>query len=1084
MQRSRRRTWFFLFAATSLSISPALGQEAPSKQEEKVPPIVIEELEQAYRFDNTGTAEYSSRARVHIRTEEGRQSFGQLFFPFRAEREEVRLEYVRTIKAGGQIVQAAVEQPMEVTAPVAQQAPMFSDLKYKVVPVPGLEVGDRLEYKVTNPLRVPLKPGDFWLTHYPTRQFPVLSERVTLDLPADRKVILKADESVPHVVEERDGRRRYQWVLSNPEAQKGKVLQRRLFTLSSLASLSELGAWYRDLQKDRAVLTPELQHLAEKIIGEKKNPKEKLEAIYRYVAQSIRYVSISLGLGGYQSHHASETVQNLYGDCKDKHTLLQVLLLAVGLEAYPALASLGADIEPAVPSPGQFDHVISVVPLGDQWVWLDTTLELAPLGFLPRALRGKQALVIRENESRLVETPKESPVPERRSARLAGEIDAKGTLSAKLRYENRGEHEIGWRQLFRRANSEAIELALRLDRPYVFWQATTEPSTNSDPLDLSAPFTVEYKLKQHHFVNPLKRSDSVHLPGLVLQRLPWTLPDKNSEGKTEKEEEIEVGGPLELEDEIELAAQPNYKMHLPEPVGQTRDFAAYEFSYGLREGKLWARRVLRVHEARVPIARRAELESFAKLVERDRDQGIAFERVGEVDLRALAEDMTARELYDAGREALDKQDMPLARDLFEKASRKDPQHKEAWKNLGYAYERLGQFEAAQDAYEKQIEINPRDDYAHNQLGEVLLLRGRTDEAIDAFKRQIEINPSHSDAHGNLADAYLRLERWSEAEEEFKKAAAITPKDSAVHFGLGRAQLKQGKREAARASFDRAIELDGSPGIYNDVAYMLAEKSEELDLALRYAESAVIRVEAELRLLDSLKNWQRTMSLQIRLGAFLDTLGWVLFQQRKPEKAANYVSAGFELHPHPDVAQHLARLYAVLGQPEKALRYYARSLGPAPGVPERSKLPAELESYVREKLIGPDGLQRKLEEINRDLGSLLGRLEPEGGAFTWPQDAPKNNSGSVFLVCLADENGRVQEAEALTGSEPWRSAALADVKKLKFAPVSWNDRPLKTLRHVNFLYSPGGKVEARQPDVFRSIPPGTPFVTITPLDKKE
>jgi transglutaminase-like putative cysteine protease len=49
----------------------------------------------------------------------------------------------------------------------------------------------------------------------------------------------------------------------------------------------------------------------------------KLRAIYSYVSLHYRYVAISFGIGRYQPHAAGEILGNQYGDCKDKHTLLQ-----------------------------------------------------------------------------------------------------------------------------------------------------------------------------------------------------------------------------------------------------------------------------------------------------------------------------------------------------------------------------------------------------------------------------------------------------------------------------------------------------------------------------------------------------------------------------------------------------------------------------------------------------------------------------------------------------------------------------------------------------------------------------------------
>jgi transglutaminase-like putative cysteine protease len=65
-----------------------------------------------------------------------------------------------------------------------------------------------------------------------------------------------------------------------------------------------------------------------------------------------------------------------YGDCKDKHTLFAALLAAEGIKAYPVLIRAEGDtdnVDPDVPSPMQFSHVITAVPQDKGYLFLDTT---------------------------------------------------------------------------------------------------------------------------------------------------------------------------------------------------------------------------------------------------------------------------------------------------------------------------------------------------------------------------------------------------------------------------------------------------------------------------------------------------------------------------------------------------------------------------------------------------------------------------------------------------------------------------------------------------------------------------------------
>src|ERR1041384_8227618 len=103
-------------------------------------------------------------------------------------------------------------------------------------------------------------------------------------------------------------------------------------------------------------------------------------------------------------------MNNQYGDCKDKHTLLASMLAATGLRAYPVLLNSTRKLDVDIPSPGQFDHVISAIPLGNETLWADTTSEVAPAGLLSPNLRNKKALMIpTAGPARLETTPADPP---------------------------------------------------------------------------------------------------------------------------------------------------------------------------------------------------------------------------------------------------------------------------------------------------------------------------------------------------------------------------------------------------------------------------------------------------------------------------------------------------------------------------------------------------------------------------------------------------------------------------------------------------------------------------------------------------
>ncbi len=219
---------------------------------------------------------------------------------------------------------------------------MFSSARVKVIVASKLEVGDQLEYRASRVRRAPVKQGDFWAIHYPKHRPGGKAERVVLDVPEGRKLTLKVDpDAPPYTLAKERQRARYSWELKAPSGDD-EAAPRWLFIASTLKGWDEVARWYGSVQAEGARITPEIEQLAANLTQGKSTPQQKVDAIYQYVAQKVRYVALEFGLSGYQAHPASHVLKNGYGDCKDKAQLIVALLGAVGLTAFPALVRAGA----------------------------------------------------------------------------------------------------------------------------------------------------------------------------------------------------------------------------------------------------------------------------------------------------------------------------------------------------------------------------------------------------------------------------------------------------------------------------------------------------------------------------------------------------------------------------------------------------------------------------------------------------------------------------------------------------------------------------------------------------------------------
>lgn len=452
----------FVLAFAVVSVSLALAQE---KQAEK-PDLsasdfskeayTIERLSSRIVMEDDGTGTRETAAEVKILADAGVKAFAVLNFTYTSANEAVEIEYVRVKKPDGSVVKTPDYNIQDMPADVTRTVPLYSDIHEKHVAVKGLGVGDVLEYLVRLRVVKPEVPGHFWHEYSFTKQAITKDEQLDLSVPADKYVKVVCPDFKPEIKQE-GARKIYHWSHANlivkekdPNEIPRRVPPNPDIQITTFANWEEIGRWYGGLQVDPVKVTPPIQAKAAELTKGLSTNEEKIHALYNFVSLKYHYIGLDFGIGRYQPHAADDVLDNGYGDCKDKHTLLASLLKAVGIDAWPVLIHATRKLDPDVPSPAQFNHVITVVPNGAQMIWLDTTPEVAPFRLLLLTLRNKQALMIPANKPPvLVTTPENPPFPEERKFSAEGKLSADGTFTGHMEQSFRGDGEVLLREVFR-----------------------------------------------------------------------------------------------------------------------------------------------------------------------------------------------------------------------------------------------------------------------------------------------------------------------------------------------------------------------------------------------------------------------------------------------------------------------------------------------------------------------------------------------------------------------------------------------------------------------------------------------------------
>jgi transglutaminase-like putative cysteine protease len=169
----------------------------------------------------------------------------------------------------------------------------------------------------------------------------------------------------------------------------------------------DLGDFDNLLAKGRDVLPENVKQETLQLVAGITDPVLKTKKIYEYLQSKTRYISIQLGIGGWQPFEAKQVASTGYGDCKALSNYTQALLKNVGIESHYVSIRAGAgqrDIQADFPSQ-QFNHAILCVPMKTDTIWLECTSQENPFGYLGSFTCDRYALLATPNGGKLVRTP-------------------------------------------------------------------------------------------------------------------------------------------------------------------------------------------------------------------------------------------------------------------------------------------------------------------------------------------------------------------------------------------------------------------------------------------------------------------------------------------------------------------------------------------------------------------------------------------------------------------------------------------------------------------------------------------------------
>ncbi len=254
-----------------------------------------------------------------------------------------------------------------------------------------------------------------------------------------------------------------------------------------------------------------------------------------------------------------------------------------------------------------------------------------------------------------------------------------------------------------------------------------------------------------------------------------------------------------------------------------------------------------------------------------------------------------------------------AAEIFSETILLDSTNAEAYRELGYAYERMGRLEDAEAKYKKAIELKPLYWGPYNYLGGFYFDQARYPEAVDQFSEVILLAPENVQGYTNLGGIYIYLEEWAKAQKMFENAIRIKPTNLAYH-NLATLYFYQQRYDDAAKMYEKALSIsDMDYRVWGALADSYSMLQEKQTIAAENYRHTISLAEKELEV-----NPQDPAVLSDLAGYYAN-----LGDREKSLSLLNRVTA---LKPtNVDVLYRIAETYLQLDNTEESLAWLAVAL---------------------------------------------------------------------------------------------------------------------------------------------------------------
>jgi hypothetical protein len=454
------------------------------------------------------------------------------------ESSDVEMIDARTISADGKITVLDEDNIFDIT--LYPRFIFFSDQRAKIFTFPAVDDGCILEYKY----RIAMRGNTLMHSWYFQNNSPTELSRFSLRTPSlwtiDHKLYNIDIESTLNEVPSTNKSIRT-WEARDIKEFPSEIAMPPAKNIAARIEISPIGfntwqdvaKWYSGLSESQMIVDDEIQAIALQLTAGIDDEREKVKRIFEWVRDRVRYVAVSIGIGGFKPHASDEILLNRYGDCKDMTTLFCSVARAVDIPVQQVLISThpNGTVDTSLVSPFQFNHVIAYYPIdADSGLWLDATKKGSPFAAVPWYNQDRLAFIIdKDGNGRFKQTPSRKETDNKMTVNWQIDLDTdlNAVVIGKNTYSGAPATDIrqSLMNLSDKQQGKFLEgyLSTRCSGVNLQSYAISNVDTVQDPLTFTYRFTTELLTSQ------LENMAIIDMASMLLLELPDLFRSKNRE---------------------------------------------------------------------------------------------------------------------------------------------------------------------------------------------------------------------------------------------------------------------------------------------------------------------------------------------------------------------------------------------------------------------------------------------------------------------------------------------------------------------------------------------------------------------------